>query len=50
MLGWFHLEVGVVCCCDIPVTWDWILNGVEDTNRSVLPHMPVGPLEESVSP
>ena len=50
ILGWFHLEVGMVWCCDNPVTWDWILNGAEDSNRSVLPHMPVAPPEESLSP
>ena len=50
ILGWFHLEVGMVWCCDSPVTWDWILNRAEDSNRSVLPHMPVAPPEESLSP
>lgn len=42
------LEVcaGVWLGWDGPVMWVWILNGVENTDRSVLPRMPGGPPEE----
>lgn len=33
-----------------PVTWVWMLKGAEGTDRSILPHMPVGPREASLSP